>query len=321
MEKRNEEIKLCTNSSQLSLRLFLACLGFGTFVSLSLYSEVTEAFEGPLNDHYELGIENLFAGEQLEKVYEYQNQKLLESLNPYSTIGVSRAPANLIPDDDIGSVPFAQKGFIQRLFVEDNSGVLEGLRDDVQSWHEVEEYVHYWNLESTGIYESPDDDRKQRHLERQFWRYLDRRLSEEIDNASEGSALHTAGRLEDAVRPESSEVNFSDDYRLRFRVRPLRGQMAIQLENPFVDHELIVSASGRADMKISRDLAFIDSHASFNYHIDKGYTVAQLSKKLSNHITGRITHYSPGREHLKYDEFRRDSTHEGRAGIYYSRRF
>ncbi len=252
--------------------------------------------------------------EWIEKVHQQQNRKLLAQLNPYARVS-TRGPANLIPTDYIEPIPMQERGLVQTFLVEDNSGVLESLRSEIRHWQEVDEYAHYWNLESTGLYQTPDDERRKNHVERQFWRYLDRRVSEEINSAEEGSALHTIGRVEDAVRPESSEVNFSEDYRLRFRVRPLRGQAIVELENPYLDHELVLSASGRADMRLSKDIDAINANASFNYHIDRGYAVSHFSKGLAENVTGRISHYTPGRTNSDNDG------HEGRIGLYYSKRF
>lgn len=253
-----------------------------------------------------------------ESILNHSNEQLLLALGPSY---VRRGPANLIPSDDFSPVPYSSTGFISTILVEDQSGVMASMREDVRQWNEMEEYVHYWNLESTGIHDIPDNERRKHHLEKKVWRYLDRRLSEEINNAEEGSTLHTVGRIEDAVTPENTDVNFSENYRLRFRLRPLRGNASVILENPFFDHELYMAANGRVNMMVGRDIPWVDINASVVYHVDRGYAVSELRREFGAHITGKITYYTAGRDSYFENGLSQKDRDEGRFGLYYSRAF
>lgn len=255
--------------------------------------------------------------EILHSIYQRQNRKILASLNPYAR-STSRGPASLIPNEDITPMPIEQRAWISRMMVDDEAGVLNSLREDVREWQEIEEYASLWNIESTGLYQTPDDERKESHIRRELWRYLDRRLSEEINDAEEGSTLHAVGRAEQAVRPESSEVEISENYKLSFRVRPLQGRTIIELENPYIESQASVSVSGRVDVRLAREIEPIDAVVSYDYFVDQGYYQANFRKNLVSHLSFRATHYSQGRSVA--DDGSLSPSHQ-RYGLYFSRRF
>ena len=293
------------------------CLNFRQLIvfycSIFLLPLCSYSFERALGDDPRMPDSNIIIEDQevLETIYQRQNNQLLKSLNPYARTQV-RGPANLIPQDEITPRPITQKAWISRVLKEDDAGVLSSLRNDIRKWQEIEEYAHYWNLESTGLHQTPDDERKMGHLKRQFWRYFDRRLSEEINSAEEGSTLHTVGRVEKAVTPENTDVQISENYKLSFKVRPIQGRATIELENPYLQAHSTISASGKVDMVLEKDFEDAKVNARMNYYVDQGYYVAQVNKGLTDHLSARAFHYSP-RENQKHSE--------QRMGLYYSKGF
>ena len=75
-------------------------------------------------------------------------------------------------------------------------------------------------------------DEKKKYLEKNILRYMDKRLTGEIKRADKGTTLHRMGQVKKTLRPQT-RVKLSENYRLRFRAKVLRGFMRMKFENPF----------------------------------------------------------------------------------------
>jgi hypothetical protein len=213
-------------------------------------------------------------------------QEFVLKRNQEDTV-VGRAPASFMPSDDIESAPLEQQLWIDRMMVPDHAGVLERMRAEYEGWQVQQEYARNWNLDSTGLYEHPTDHQKRRYLERNFFRYVDRRISGEVRNAEEGSTFHTVGQVQDALRPNAT-VELLPSFRFRFRARILEGQASVLVDNPWVDCDAMVNAKGDIEVNLRKDLYWGVS-AGIHYKIDDGEWETHIQKPLARNLYGRVT--------------------------------
>ncbi len=167
-----------------------------------------------------------------------------------------RDPSNYYPSDSYVYVPYEEKTFWSELVVPDRKGVLNSMKFQMELWQEDEDFLEYWDLYDTGQYQDVTVDIKKGFVARQGLRYLDKRLSGEIKQAEQGSTLHRVGQVKDALKPES-EVGFSENYKLKFSAKVIRGLMIMRLKNPYID-DLVV------EYKALDSLAFWDGDSYAN---------------------------------------------------------
>ncbi len=201
---------------------------------------------------------------------------------------IGRAPANFIPDTEIEPVPIENRIWLQNLLVEDNHGVLAGIRANLQSWEQTEEYAKNWNLESTGLYKTPSTATKKAFLNKWLLKYFDKRLAGEIKNSEEGSTLHTVGQVHQTLRP-NTEVGISKKIKVKFKARLLQGRAIARVENPWVDADATIKMTGEVNVNMRKELKEIGVSAGINYNANEGRYLAHVDKKLTDKITARIS--------------------------------
>lgn len=211
----------------------------------------------------------------------------LKALNPYFK-SVTRTPGSYVPRDEVQPVPIQTKIWLEKVFVEDNSGVMRGVRNSFQAWDDTDEYAKNWNLKSTGLYETPSIEQRKEHLNRNLLRYVDKRLAGEIKNADEGSALHQVGQVQQALRP-SATAEFSPKIKVKFKARVLQGKAYMLVENPWVEHKTEVSAKGEVQMKFKRDIKQLGVETHLEYQVTGGTYVAWMDKPLTDTLKARLS--------------------------------
>jgi len=200
----------------------------------------------------------------------------------------SRGPANIIPDDEIEIEPIKQTLWYENLLVEDDRGVLVGVREQLKFWREREEYVSNWDLESTGLYRTPDIEAKKRYLQKNLLRYLDKRLSGEIRNAEKNSTLHRVGQVQTALRP-NAEARISEKIKIKFRARVLQGKAFILVKNPWVDNRTTISATGKVEVAMNRSFKDLGIATRVRYNVNESEYLAEIDKTITSKITARIS--------------------------------
>lgn len=107
------------------------------------------------------------------------------------------APASV--EEEVLTVPLTQNdGFFtnDNIFAEDDAGVMKDMKASLGAWEAAEEYARIWDLEDTGLYNTPTTEQKQKYITKKMLRYADKRFSGEMKKANEGSALHSMSRVE-----------------------------------------------------------------------------------------------------------------------------
>ncbi|MCO4793165.1 MAG: hypothetical protein KC493_05615 [Bacteriovoracaceae bacterium] len=201
---------------------------------------------------------------------------------------VGRSPANFIPDTEIEPIPLQNRIWLQNLLVEDNSGVLASIRANIQGWEATEEYAKNWNLESTGLYDTPKRATKKAFLNKWLLKYFDKRLAGEIRNSQEGSTLHAVGKVHQTLRP-NTEVGLTKKIKVKFKARVLQGRAIARVENPWVDTHATVNIDGEVNVQMKKSLSDIGVTAGINYNANEGRYLAHVDKKLTEKITARVS--------------------------------
>lgn len=203
------------------------------------------------------------------------------------TRSVGRAPASFMPADHVENAPLKKEIWLNQVMVHDDDGVLENMRQEYEHWQIQDEYARNWNLSSTGLYDTPNDQDRVRFFERNFVRYIDRRISGEVRRAEEGSTLHTVGQVQEALRPNTT-VEVSPSFRFRFRARILEREATMLVENPWVDADAKVSARGDLELNVQKDFDH-GFHARIYYKVDENFYITSIEKRLSDHWRGRLS--------------------------------
>lgn len=209
----------------------------------------------------------------------------------------SRAPASIMAADDLYVAPMEQEIWLNSVMIEDDRGILEGMANKFKEWQEMDEYAAQWNLTSTGLYETPTDAQRINYFNKQFLKYVDRRVSGEVKNAEEGSTFHKVGQVQESLSPETA-VEMAPNLRLRFRARVLEGAARMMVENPYVENTTSVDYKGQIHVNLNRQFKDLDLRTHFDMNVNQGEWQASVDKPITETITGRIA----ARHTEQYDE-------------------
>ncbi|MEK6624957.1 MAG: hypothetical protein AABY86_08315 [Bdellovibrionota bacterium] len=199
-----------------------------------------------------------------------------------------RKPANLVPDDEMEVVPVRQTLWTEQILVEDDAGVLNNMQNQITEWETRENFVEQWDLESTGLYDAPTESQRQRYIGTNMLRYFDKRLAGEVKNSEDNSALRAVGQLHKTLRPKA-EAQISEHVRLRFKAQALQGKAYFILENPYVESQTLVTATGRVELTVAKSMKSLGVATRVNYYANKGEYVGEVDKTLTDHIIARYS--------------------------------
>lgn len=262
----------------------------------------------------------------LEPQDDIENLIMLKMLNPsYRVRG--RGPSNFVPDDEIQPLPLESKSWTQQILVEDDAGVLKGVQKDISAWQEKQDYARAWNLESTGVYDVDSVDEKKAYLQKMILKYADKRLSGEVKKAEEGSALHTVGQAQKALKP-NAEAALTENFKLKFKARVLQGKAIMEVKNPYVDYSTTTNLKGDVDMNAAKEFkevgvktaahykatednlkvnmikSFEDLNlqASIDYEVSDENWTASLQRPIYKQLIGRVSSTQSEKEMILGDE-------------------
>jgi len=211
----------------------------------------------------------------------------LEYLGPHAKIA-TRGPNNFVPDDDVEPLPLEVKIWVQDILVEDSAGVLNKVKGNIKSWRDREEYAKTWNLSSTGLFVTPDSEEKEKFLKQHMLQYLDKRLSGEIRNAKEGSALHRLGQVEKALQPKA-EASITSNIKIKLNAKVIEQRIFLLVDNPFIDYETKVDNHGRVEMKMGKNIESINVQSEIRYDIAGDKWVAEVVRPINSNLKAKIS--------------------------------
>ncbi len=220
----------------------------------------------------------------MKKTFKIFAPILFIAMNAHGTeklaITTGRAPASVYTtNEELIPVPAERESWLADIMVEDDAGVMRGVREQLNFWNEREEYARVWNLEDSGVVEVAEEGEKQKLIQKNILKYIDKRISGEIKNADEGSTFHTVGQVQTALKPES-EVGVSENFKLKFKARVLQQKATMFIVNPFVDSSAEVRFNGKMKVDVKRSFASVGVDTSMEYHVNSGELNATCQKNL-----------------------------------------
>ncbi len=191
--------------------------------------------------------------------------------------------------------------------VEDDSGVLDSMRQNFNRWQNQETYADQWNLESTGLFVGPDEGQKKSYFQRMMLKYIDKRFSGELKRQQEDPStghhgLQQVATINNVIQP-SGGMNMGQGVKLKLRARPIQGRVFLLIQNPIMDYETKVSLDGRVIMSANRSIDFLGVKAGVNYdmhyhaweaHVDKTLTETLMARASSSGQSDRVMAFENG---------------------------
>lgn len=209
-------------------------------------------------------------------------------LNPFSNVERVREPSAIVPNDRVAISPQRNESWTAKILVEDDAGVLNSVRDNLQKWQEMEEYRQNWALDGMRMYDTPDRGGKVAYLNSQLLKYLDKRLSGEVNSAEEGSTLHQVGQVQKALKP-NAEARVSEKVKVKFKARLLQREATVRVDNPWVEYNTNINSQGEINMHAGREIKFIGVKTNVDYNVKQGHWITSIDKPLNENLTARLS--------------------------------
>lgn len=203
-----------------------------------------------------------------------------------------RAPASTVPRDDIQPAPVTQEIWLNNVWVEDSAGVMNQMKNEFANWERTEQYRRNWDIESTGQYDTPERSRKKAWFSKMLFRYIDKRISGELKNASKGSTLQKVRSVKQALKPNSTAA-ISKNIKLKFRAKILRMRAYMRIINPWVKAETEFNINGQVFSRFQRRFEDLGVDTKLEYRLHDNDFTASVSKPLGNNITAVVSSTQP----------------------------
>lgn len=202
---------------------------------------------------------------------------------------VTRKPAAV--DEEVLTVPLMVDDSIftnAKIFAEDDAGVMKDVKGQMESWEKTEEYANLWDLKSTGLYNTPTTSQKSKYLSKKILRYVDKRVSGEMKNSEEGSAMYKMKNVEKNLRPNAA-VNVSKNFGFKFKARVLQGKAIVEVKNPWIECNATVSANGKARLVTRKDFKELGLASGAEYSFNDSQFLTYIDQQLTDNIKARVS--------------------------------
>ena len=230
---------------------------------------------------------------------------LLKKFNPNYRIQ-ERSPSNFIPDTEFSPAPEQKESWLSYVFVPDRAGVLDSMQKDFDNWRETEEYADNWDMDSTGLYEKQlnreclnnrnsisteacESEFKVRYFNRRILKYVDKRISGKIKRAKKGSTFHAVGQAQKALKPDTN-VKVNEYIDLKFKARVLRGQLIMNVRNPYLHADTTYHLGRGLQMNFEKRFDETGTKCRFEYRPLDDQMNATVEQQVSKKITTQVTH-------------------------------
>lgn len=224
-----------------------------------------------------------------------------------------RAPANIVPDDDMIIVPLNIEGNIYEDFNEKYKDKFKASRQKLELWMQNEQYAKDYGLEGTGAVNLPTQDQKEDFLKRNYLRFITKdvqrstngTLNETWSNLTTNDEIDAISEREDReeyfIRAKNSNAGKEPQletrikvgkrkFKLRFQPRFEQGAMKITLKSEFIDLKALLGVNGNQEVKFERKWKSTNTKALLYYYIDESRVLASVDQKIKGKLTLRFTH-------------------------------
>lgn len=205
---------------------------------------------------------------------------------------VERKPAAV--EEEVLTVPLEQDDSFftnDNMFAEDDAGIMKDIKASMNGWEEREEYARIWNLEDTGLYETPTTSQKSKYLSKKMLRYADKRFSGEMKKAGEGSTLHSMSKVEKNLRPNAA-VNVSKNFGFKFKARVLQGKAIVDVKNPWVECNATVGVNGKAKLITRKEFKEVGMASGVEYSLNDSALLTYIDQQVTDNVKARLSNTS-----------------------------
>jgi hypothetical protein len=205
-----------------------------------------------------------------------------------NTNSINRKPAAV--EEEVLTVPLTEKSFFtnENIFAEDDAGVMKDMKASFEGWQKTEDFAKTWDLGSTGLYTTPTIEQKRKYLSQKLLRYADKRLSGEMRNAEEGSALHAAKQVEQNLHPQTT-VSVSKNFAFKFKARVLQGKAIMEVKNPWVECNATFSASGKIKAITRKEFKGVGLATGAEYSVNDSQLLTYIDQQITDNVKARIS--------------------------------
>lgn len=208
------------------------------------------------------------------------------------TYKVDRKPAAV--DEEVLTVPLSnEESFFttDNMFAEDDGGVMKDMKASLGAWEATEEYARVWDLEQTGMYNTPTTSQKTKYISKKMLRYADKRFSGEMKRADEGSALHSMSKVEKSLRPNAA-VNVSKNFGFKFKARVLQGKAIVDVKNPWIECNATVGLNGKAKLITRKEFKEVGMASGAEYSVNDSTFLTYIDQQVTDNVKARISNTS-----------------------------
>lgn len=208
------------------------------------------------------------------------------------TFKVDRKPAAV--DEEVLTVPLSNdESFFtnDNMFAEDDAGVMKDMKASLGAWEATEEYARVWNLQDTGLYNTPTTSQKGKYISKKMLRYADKRFSGEMKKADEGSALHSMSRVEKNLRPNAA-VNVSKNFGFKFKARVLQGKAIVDVKNPWIECNATVAVNGKAKLITRKEFKEVGMASGAEFSVNDSTFLTYVDQQVTDNVKARISNTS-----------------------------
>lgn len=235
---------------------------------------------------------------------------------PCQAQGISRAPANYVPDDDMIIVPIVIERNSIHEFNERHEEKFQNAKKQLRQWINDQEYAEAYGLEGTGAVRLPTQQEKQRFFERNYLRFLTKDVEnannefvqETIDEITADEELATietfeardeyivkakkeATGSENAVKELKSEVKVGKEkFKFNFQPRVEMGMIKVTFKSSYFNARAWVGINGNQEFKLFRRFKSTGTKAQVNYFYEQQRVLASIDQPLAPNWSLRLTH-------------------------------
>lgn len=191
-------------------------------------------------------------------------------------------------DDFYNQSVHGNNSWLNTLFAEDDEGIMDKMRNQIQEWEQRREYVELWNLESTGAYAGPSEKDRNNFLRKHILKFLDRKFSREMKKEDASTTLKKAGEVEQMLRPNSN-IQINEKVKVRFKARILQGHATMQVQNPYFDWSTNFKTNGEVQVSMAKDLSLLGVKTGLDYFSRNGKWRASVDKQITRNISSVVS--------------------------------
>ena len=231
-----------------------------------------------------------------------------------------RAPANVVPDDDMIVVPLNIEGSIYEDFNEKHKDKFKASRRKLNFWMAQEQYAKDYGLEDTGFINLPTENDKREFLNRNYLRFI----TKDIQKSSQETLRETQQSLKDtwsswttndeidSIQERDERDAFRDEskaklgkkakeietrikvgkkkFKLRFQPRIEQGMVKVTFDSDYINFKAYLGINGNQEIKFDKYWKSTRTKALVYYYIDQARVLASVDQNIKGNLNFRFAH-------------------------------